>query len=150
MIKLELFTPKGEIFNSDQVKSVTLPSTSGVISIYDNHQPLISLLSYGEIHIEKSNGESEYIFITSGVIRVDRESRVSIMADTSEFSSEIDLDAAILAKQRAEEVLKSSDDLSEFEFTKLQTDIERELTKIELGRIRKASSASVKVNVTKK
>lgn len=150
MIKLELYTPKGEIFNSDEVKSVTLPSTSGIISIYDNHQPLISLLSYGEIHIEKNNGESEYIFITSGVIRVDRDSRVTVMADTSEFSSEIDLDAAIIAKQKAEEILKSADDLSEVEFAKLQTDIERELTKIELGRMRRTSSSSVKVKVTKK
>ncbi len=150
MINLKFYTPKGEILKAENVRSITIPTEAGVISVFDDHQPLISLLGIGEIEVMYEDGRSEYIFITSGIVKVQKDSVVTIMADTSEFAEEINIDAAMEAKAKAEEYLKKKDDISDVEFAKLQGDIEREVARIEIAKVRRRNTSDIKVKVTRK
>jgi F-type H+-transporting ATPase subunit epsilon len=47
-MKLEIITPE-QIFFSGEVTSVTLPGTSGLFTVWENHAPIISSLSKGKI-----------------------------------------------------------------------------------------------------
>lgn len=47
-MKLEIITPE-QIYFSGEVTSVTLPGTSGLFAVWENHAPLISSLSNGTI-----------------------------------------------------------------------------------------------------
>lgn len=47
-MKLEIITPE-QIYFSGDVTSVTLPGTSGLFTVWENHAPLISSLAKGKI-----------------------------------------------------------------------------------------------------
>ena len=47
-MKLEIITPE-QIYFSGEVTSVTLPGTSGLFTVWENHAPLISSLAKGKI-----------------------------------------------------------------------------------------------------
>lgn len=47
-MKLEIITPE-QIYFSGEVTSVTLPGTSGLFTVWENHAPFISSLKPGKI-----------------------------------------------------------------------------------------------------
>ncbi len=57
-MKLEIITPE-QIFFSGEVTSVTLPGTSGLFTVWENHAPLISSLSKGKISFLVEKKETE-------------------------------------------------------------------------------------------
>jgi F-type H+-transporting ATPase subunit epsilon len=148
MLKLKVLNPKGEVFISEEVTSVSLPTVDGVITVYPDHKPIISLLGVGEVLIELNNGTDESILISSGLVRVDKGSSVTIMADTAELTSEINLEAVEESRKKAQEYLKNQIDIPDAEFARIQADIERDLMKIEVAKLRKQRGSSIKVKVT--
>jgi F-type H+-transporting ATPase subunit epsilon len=148
MLKLKVLNPKGEVFISEEVTSVSLPTVDGVITVYPDHKPIISLLGVGEVLIELNNGTDESILISSGLVRVDKGSSVTIMADTAELTSEINLEAVEESRKKAQEYLKNQIDIPDAEFARIQAGIERDLMKIEVAKLRKQRGSSIKVKVT--
>ena len=72
MLKLEILTPNGEIFN-DKAVSITLPGEEGEFGVLANHASLTTLLEAGVIDIEKEDKSVESILINWGVVNVDEE-----------------------------------------------------------------------------
>jgi len=50
-MKLEIITPETKIFNGE-ANAVTLPGLEGLFQILNNHAPIISSLSKGEVKVE--------------------------------------------------------------------------------------------------
>jgi len=57
-MKLEIITPE-QIYFTGEVTSVTLPGTSGLFTVWENHAPLISSLKEGKISYLSGNKEAE-------------------------------------------------------------------------------------------
>ena len=57
-MKLEIITPE-QIYFSGEVTSVTLPGTSGLFTVWENHAPLISSLKEGKISFLVDKKETE-------------------------------------------------------------------------------------------
>lgn len=57
-MKLEIITPE-QVYFSGEVTSVTLPGTSGLFTVWENHAPLISSLMHGKISYMADNQETE-------------------------------------------------------------------------------------------
>jgi len=57
-MKLEIITPE-QIYFSGDVTSVTLPGTSGLFTVWENHAPLISSLKQGKISYTAEKVETE-------------------------------------------------------------------------------------------
>ena len=57
-MKLEINTPE-QIYFSGDVTSVTLPGTSGLFTVWDNHAPLISSLTKGKVSYTAENKETQ-------------------------------------------------------------------------------------------
>lgn len=72
MLKLEILTPNGEIFN-DEVISATLPGEEGEFGVLAHHASVTTLLEAGVIDIEKKDKTVESILINWGVVQVDEE-----------------------------------------------------------------------------
>ena len=69
-MKLEIITPE-QIYFTGEVTSVTLPGTSGLFTVWENHAPLISSLKEGKISYLADNKESE-LNIESGFVEVNK------------------------------------------------------------------------------
>lgn len=57
-MKLEIITPE-QIYFSGEVTSVSLPGTSGLFTVWENHAPLISSLTKGKISYTADKNETE-------------------------------------------------------------------------------------------
>jgi len=117
-IHLEIVRPEKQIF-SGPVDEVTVPSTVGYLGILPGHAPLLGELGIGEISY-KIGDRREYLFCSWGFVEVLPE-RVIILAQTAEKASEIDLNRAEQARQRAQARLASKDVNPDFVRAQLAT-----------------------------
>ena len=76
---LEIITPETKVFEGE-VKSVLLPGTNGKFEILNNHAPIISTLTEGEVRIIKKNEQKELFDINGGVIEM-QNNKIIVLAD---------------------------------------------------------------------
>jgi F-type H+-transporting ATPase subunit epsilon len=90
-----------------EVRSVAIPGTNGELGIHPRHTPLLTRLSPGELRIETGNGELDYLYVSGGMVEIQPHC-ITILADSALRADDIDEDAALLAKRRAEEVMSGA------------------------------------------
>ncbi|MEZ4906308.1 MAG: ATP synthase F1 subunit epsilon [Saprospiraceae bacterium] len=77
-MELIVLSPEKEFFKGS-VKSVTVPGTAGEFEVLENHAPLISSLSNGEVKIKNLNGDISVFQIEGGFIEI-IENELAILA----------------------------------------------------------------------
>lgn len=75
MLRLRVATPEGKIFDQE-VPSVTIKTTNGVITVLPNHMPLLSIIKDGYVIVNGKKTE-----IKSAMITVTADSVVDIIVD---------------------------------------------------------------------
>ena len=78
-MKLSIVSLKGIEFEGEAV-SVNIKTTSGEITVLDNHQPLLTTLTAGQASIIKKDGEIFNINIESGFLEVGENNQATILA----------------------------------------------------------------------
>lgn len=131
-IKFKIVTPERIVYEND-VLQVSIPTTTGEITILPNHMPLISVVSAGELKIKDVSGEHT-IAIAGGAVEIKPGNEVVILADHAERADEIDLLRAEEAKMRAEEQMQKLKNIEDVDYAKLQAVMERELNRIRIGK----------------
>lgn len=76
---LEIITPETKVYEGE-VKSVLLPGTNGKFEILNNHAPIISTLTAGQIRIVNNNDQRELFNINGGVIEM-QNNNIIVLAD---------------------------------------------------------------------
>jgi F-type H+-transporting ATPase subunit epsilon len=104
--KLEIVTPEKKVVDT-VAEEVQIPGKNGYIGILPGHAPLITELSVGEITF-RENGGVQRLAVAWGFAEV-LPSKVTILAETAERPSEIDVARARKSKERAEQRLTSGD-----------------------------------------
>ncbi len=104
--KLEIVTPEKKVVDT-AVEDVQIPAKSGYLGVLPGHAPLIAELAVGEISFHDASGESR-LAVAWGFVEV-LPDKVTILAETAERPSEIDVDRARKSKARAEQMLTSGD-----------------------------------------
>jgi F-type H+-transporting ATPase subunit epsilon len=66
---LEILTPEKRLYSGD-VYGVQLPGTDGLFEILNNHAPLVSALTKGNIKILKDKSSFETFVIKGGFVEV--------------------------------------------------------------------------------
>lgn len=102
-IKLDIVTIERQVFSED-VDMVVAPGTEGMLGILPHHAPLMTGLKPGELVIKRRGQPDQLLAIGGGFMEV-RPDKVTILADSAEHASEIDVARAEEARRRAEELL---------------------------------------------
>ena len=76
---LDILTPEKLLFEGE-IKSVKLPGTNGEFEILNNHAPIISTLSKGEICVTNLKNDKETFNINGGVIEM-QNNKIIVLAD---------------------------------------------------------------------
>ena len=103
-IQCDIVTQERMVF-SGQVDAVNLPGSEGRMGILPHHSPLLTTLDFGEV-VVRVNGVEEYFAIGGGFVEIQPD-HVTILADSAEQADEIDVERADLARQQAEEVMRT-------------------------------------------
>jgi F-type H+-transporting ATPase subunit epsilon len=136
-MQIKIISPQGVVYSSEAADRITVNTQSGVITILEDHKPLVTMLKPGEVEVTEK-GQVYDFALSTGLLRVKRGSIVEIMADSAERSEDIDDEAAEKAILEAEEFLKTKDVIDEVDLARLQATIERETARIKFKRSRKS------------
>ncbi len=109
-LQLEIVTPE-RLVEKDTVSEVQIPGRDGYLGVLPGHAPLITELGVGEIRY-KGDGMEYRLAVAWGFAEI-LPNKVTILAETAERASEIDLPRAQKAKEAAEARLKAADEPDE-------------------------------------
>ncbi len=105
-LHFEITTPERTVYRDD-VDEITLPTTTGEITILPHHIPLVSELQAGELVVKKGN-DITHMAVSGGFIEVRSGEQVVVLADTAERAEEIDIGKAEEARERAKILMENS------------------------------------------
>ncbi len=105
-LNLRVVSPTRLVYEGD-VNMVIVRTVEGDIGVLPGHENLTTVLSMGLLRIVTGDSE-EVISVLGGFCEVSKEG-VTILSDAAELPSEIDVERAQKAKQRAEERLSKGD-----------------------------------------
>ncbi|OOZ39378.1 F0F1 ATP synthase subunit epsilon [Solemya pervernicosa gill symbiont] len=116
---VNIVSAEAEIY-SGTVAQVHAPAIMGEVGIYPRHTPMMTQLKPGEVRIVTDGGEDEFFYVSGGMLEV-QPHVVTVLADTALRAKDVDEAAAIEAKQRAEEAMKSRE--SDIDYARAQAEL---------------------------
>ena len=102
-MKLEIVTPYKKVVDTE-VDEVTANGKLGEFGVLPGHAPFLTSLKIGEL-VYKNSGVSEHMSLNWGYFEV-CDDKIIVLVETAELASEIDVERAKAAQDRAEEALK--------------------------------------------
>ena len=106
---VEIVAPDKRVFHGD-VQRLRAPGVQGSFEVLYNHAPMIAAIGIGPLYVTLPSGE-RVTFATSGGFLEVLSNIVTILAETVEPATEIDLDRARTAEERARQrLLEAGDD----------------------------------------
>jgi len=127
-IQLDIVTPERGVV-SEAVDELILPGSEGYLGIRPGHAPLLTALGVGAI--EYRNGKDVFYLAVSWGFAEILPDRVAILAETAEKASEIDVDRARRARERAEDRLKRPD--PDTDFRRAQVALQKALIRLQVA-----------------
>jgi len=101
--RLEVITPERVIIDQEVVFSV-VHSGRGPVGILPGHAPLLGTVLTGVLKLRDTEKKELFAFIRSGFFMVSHEG-ITIVARSAEISSRIDVQRAMAARDRAQQIL---------------------------------------------
>src|SRR5215469_7520171 len=113
-MELDIVTPEKIIFQGE-VDEIYATTADGPIGVLPHHINLFTKLVPGELKL-KIKGKEQFMAITSGFMEVSN-NKVTILADYAIPAEDIQVEKALEARKRAEEILKKKESqITEQEF----------------------------------
>src|SRR4030043_2058397 len=131
MIHLQIITPEKITFD-DEVDQVSLPSTTGQITVLPNHIPLVTSIEAGEL-IYKKHQKETHLAAGFGFAQIDAQN-VKVLVDLAAEEEEIEERKIEEAKRQAEEAIKQKHLLSEEEYATAAANLQKALVQLKIKR----------------
>ncbi|GIO26866.1 F0F1 ATP synthase subunit epsilon [Ornithinibacillus bavariensis] len=106
-LTVSVVTPDGPVLE-DTYEMVSCKAENGELGILPGHIPLVAPLAISAVRLKRDSSEDK-LAINGGFLEV-RPDKVTILAQSAEKPSDIDIARAEAAKERAEKRLNSNDD----------------------------------------
>ncbi len=103
-MEIRIITPRNTVLEADDVEHVLLPAEGGELGILPGHITMVCSLGVGRIQVDLADGPVR--LATSGGFAEVLQDRIIVLADTAERESDIDVDRARRARERAAERLE--------------------------------------------
>jgi len=131
MMDLQIITPEKVVYEGE-VSELYIKTADGPLGIFPHHINLFSKLVPGELKI-KSSGREEFMALTSGFMEISN-NKVTVLADYAVPAEEIQVEKALEAKKRAEEILKRKESkIDEREFAEAQAELAKAIIELQVA-----------------
>ena len=133
-IRLEVVTPAGAKVNED-VDIVNAPGFGGDFGVLANHAPFLSTIKIGTLTYESGN-KRESLMVSGGFCEVS-DNKITFLVESAEKGSEIDVERALKAKERAEKRLAQAAQQTEnFNRKRAEVALQRALARMKVSNMR--------------
>ncbi len=132
-IHLEVVTPAGAVVN-EEVDIVNAPGYGGDFGVLANHAPFLSTIKIGLLTYEQGN-DRKSLMISGGFSEVSN-NKITFLVESAEAGSDIDVDRAMRAKERAEKRLAQAAAHDEnFNQMRAEAALQRALARLKASKI---------------
>ena len=108
-LTVEVVSPERVLYSGEAIMVITRTLGSGEIAFQAGHMPFLGALDESHTRVHLTDGSVLDIAVHGGFVEVSM-NKVSILSDSAELASEIDVERARAAKERAENNLRSEHD----------------------------------------
>lgn len=123
--RLEVITPERQIVG-EEAEFLVVPAWTGELGVLKDHAPLVGALNIGVMRFTV-NGQIRYTAISGGIIEVN-ENKITVLANSAELGTDIDIERARAAKERAEKRL--SEQREDINVLRAEMALQRALSRI--------------------
>ena len=130
-IHLEVVTPE-KIVVSEEVQIVASPGSEGEFGVLSGHTPFLTSLKTGTIRYTDASGKEHYVFVSGGFAEA-LPDKVTILAESAEINTDIDVNRAKEALARAEKRLAEERSREDIDFARARASLERATFRIRVA-----------------
>lgn len=130
MYKLSIVTPE-KIFYEGNVSSLIVPGSEGYLGVLTDHAPLITAIIPGKVMFRDADGREMVMAASFGFFEVSG-NHATLLVDSVEFASEIDLERARKALDRARQ--RMADEAGNIDMVRAGRALDRALNRIKVAK----------------
>lgn len=118
-LHVDIVSAEGQIHNGE-ANMVFAPAEMGEVGIAPRHAPLLTRLKPGALRVQQTDGSELSFFVGGGILEI-QPHLVTVLADSCLRAKDVDEEAALKAKQSAEEKIGKAH--SEIDLAKAQSEL---------------------------
>lgn len=131
----ELVTPE-KVILKQEIDELLVQTPKGQIAILPHHAQLLTKVLPGEM-VVKVNGKEEFLAVTGGFLEVS-DNKITLLADYAVRSHEIEVEKALKARDRAQEILKKKEEtISDRDLALAEGELRRSILELHVANKRK-------------
>ena len=130
-IHLEVVTPE-KIVVSEEAQIVASPGSEGEFGVLTGHTPFLTSLKTGLIRYTDTSGKEHFVFVSGGFAEA-LPDKVTVLAESAEVSTDIDINRAKEALARAEKRLAEERTREDIDFARARAALERATVRIRVA-----------------
>lgn len=132
-LQVEIVAPHGRVFQGE-AQGVQVPGTDGSFEVRYNHAPMISAFEVGSIRVTTSAGDHVFYATSGGMLEV-IDNYVTVLAETAEPASDIDVERARSAEERALQRLEAAEEGADTQRAGQDLEKARNRLRIAMGKV---------------
>jgi len=109
-LHVEVVSPERILWTGDADRVIARTVGGGEIAFLTGHAPFVGALDIGTVRVHQEEGGEETIAVHGGFVEVSHD-RVTVLSDVAEVASQIDVERARAAHDRAEAALRTEHDV---------------------------------------
>ncbi len=109
VMKVEVVSPESVLYSGEATMVITRTLGGGEIAFQPGHAAFLGALTENHTRVFQTDGSVEDIAVHGGFVEVSNNT-VSILSDAAELGSDVDVERARAAKERAETQLRHEHD----------------------------------------
>jgi F-type H+-transporting ATPase subunit epsilon len=109
-LHVEVVSPERILWTGEAQMVLARTLGGGDIAFLTGHAPFVGALDIHTVTVRAEDGADEVIAVHGGFIEVSND-RVTVLSDVAEVSSQIDVERARAAQERAEAATRAGDDV---------------------------------------
>jgi F-type H+-transporting ATPase subunit epsilon len=130
-ITLEVVTPDKAVV-SEEAQIVVAPGEYGEFGVLIGHTSFLTTLKIGMLRYKDGSGSEKVVFISGGFAEV-LPTKVTVLAESAETRTDIDVERAKAALKRAEERLAAASREEDFNFMRAQAALQRAMARLRVA-----------------
>ena len=108
-LHVEVVSPERILWQGDADMVIARTLGGGEIAFLTGHAPFVGALDIGRVVIRAAQGADEVVAVHGGFVEVSKD-RVTILSDVAELASQVDVERARRAAERATAATRAEDD----------------------------------------
>jgi F-type H+-transporting ATPase subunit epsilon len=109
-LHVEVVSPERILWTGESDRVIARTIGGGDIAFLTGHAPFVGALDVHPVRVHLEDGTEEHIAVHGGFVEVSHD-RVTVLSDVAEVSSQIDVERARRAEERAEAALRAEHDV---------------------------------------